>query len=87
MKKILITGANGLLGRKLVAILSQQKDLSLVATAKGVCRFFLPSKIVYRSLDITNADVCKNLINSYDPDEESIKDEYEKLKKMISLAK
>ena len=31
--------------------------------------------------------VCKNLINSYDPDEESIKDEYEKLKKMISLAK
>ena len=68
MKKILITGANGLLGRKLVSILSQQKDLSLVATAKGVCRFFLPSKIVYRSLDITNADVCKNLINEFQPD-------------------
>lgn len=68
MKKILITGANGLLGRKLVSLLSQQKDLSLVATAKGVCRFFLPSKIVYRSLDITNADVCKNLINEFQPD-------------------
>ena len=68
MKKILITGANGLLGRKLVSLLSQQKDLSLVATAKGVCRFFLPRKIVYRSLDITNADVCKNLINEFQPD-------------------
>ena len=68
MKKILITGANGLLGRKLVSLLSQQKDLSLVATAKGDCRFFLPSKIVYRSLDITNADVCKNLINEFQPD-------------------
>lgn len=68
MKKILITGANGLLGRKLVSLLSQQKDLSLVATAKGVCRFFLPNKIVYRSLDITNADVCKNLINEFQPD-------------------
>ncbi len=68
MKKILITGANGLLGRKLVSLLSQQKDLSLVATAKGDCRFFLPSKIVYRSLDITNADACKNLINEFQPD-------------------
>ena len=68
MKKILITGANGLLGRKLVSLLSQQKDLSLVATAKGDCRFFIPSKIVYRSLDITNADACKNLINEFQPD-------------------
>ena len=68
MKKILITGATGLLGRKLVSLLSQQKDLSLVATAKGDCRFFLPSKIVYRSLDITNADACKNLINEFQPD-------------------
>lgn len=68
MKKILITGANGLLGHKLVSLLSQQQDVSLVATAKGICRFFLPSNIVYRSLDITNADACKNLINEFKPD-------------------
>ena len=68
MKKILITGANGLLGHKLVSLLSQQQDVSLVATARGICRFFLPSNIVYRSLDITNADACKNLINEFQPD-------------------
>ena len=39
MKKILITGANGLLGQKLVSLLSQQQDVNLLATAKGICRF------------------------------------------------
>jgi len=68
MKKILITGANGLLGHKLVSLLSNQLDVCLVATAKGICRFFLPSNVVYRSLDITNADVCKNLISEFQPD-------------------
>ena len=68
MKKILITGANGLLGQKLVSLLSNQLDVCLLATAKGICRFFLPSNVVYRSLDITNADVCKNLINEFQPD-------------------
>ena len=56
----LITGANGLLGHKLVSLLSQQQDVSLVATAKGICRFYLPDNVVYRNLDITNTDACKN---------------------------
>ena len=36
---------------------------------------------------IGNNDVCHNLINSFDSEENSIKEEYEKLKKVISLAK
>jgi len=68
MKKILVTGANGLLGHKLVSLLSQQQDVSLVATAKGICRFFLPDNVVYRNLDITNTDACKNLFNEFKPD-------------------
>ena len=68
MKKILITGANGLLGNKLVSLLSQQQDVHLLATAKGICRFFLPDNVMYRTLDITNADACKNLFNEFQPD-------------------
>ena len=68
MKKILITGANGLLGHKLVSLLSQQKNVSLLATAKGICRFFLPDNVVYRTLDITNANACNNLFNEFQPD-------------------
>ena len=68
MKKILITGANGLLGQKLVSLLSKQQDVSLIATAKGVCRFSLPDNVAYRTLDITNADACKSLFNKFQPD-------------------
>jgi dTDP-4-dehydrorhamnose reductase len=33
--KILITGANGLLGQKLVSLLSHEKEVKVVATSKG----------------------------------------------------
>lgn len=68
MKKILITGANGLLGQKLVSLLSQQQDVNLLATAKGICRFSLPDNVAYRTLDITNADACSDLFNEFQPD-------------------
>ena len=68
MKKILITGANGLLGQKLVSLLSQQQDVDLLATAKGMCRFSLPDNVAYSTLDITNADACMNLFYRFQPD-------------------
>ena len=43
--------------------------------------------IIWALFKIGNNDVCQNLIYSYDSEEGSIKEEYEKLKKMISLAK
>ena len=68
MKNILITGANGLLGQRLVLLLSKQKDVSILATAKGICRFSIPDNVTYSTLDITNADSCKNLFNEFQPD-------------------
>ena len=68
MKKILITGANGLLGQKLVCLFSKHQDVRLLATAKGVCRFSLPDNIAYRTLDISNAEACKNLFDEFQPD-------------------
>ena len=68
MKKILITGANGLLGQKLVSLLSKQQGVRLLATAKGACRFYLPNNVAYSTLDITHADACQEIFREFNPD-------------------
>jgi len=53
--KVLITGANGLLGQHLVKLLLQN-DYEVVATGRGESRlpFTASDKYVYHSMDITN---------------------------------
>ena len=68
MKKILITGANGLLGQKLVSLLSKNDNVMLIATARGECRFSIPENVSYQNLDITNAEDCKILMDKFQPD-------------------
>lgn len=68
MKKILITGANGLLGQKLVALLSKQKNITLLATARGQARFTIPEGVVFKSLDITDTLACQKLISEFEPE-------------------
>jgi len=68
MEKILITGANGLLGQKLVSLLANDSQYSVLATARGACRFNLPNNTSYQSLDITDADACAATISEFQPD-------------------
>ncbi len=68
MKKILITGANGLLGQKLVALLSAQENCKLLATSKGDARFTITSNVRYINLDITNKVDCSSVVNNFLPD-------------------
>jgi dTDP-4-dehydrorhamnose reductase len=68
MKKILITGANGLLGQKLVSLLSKNDNVMLLATARGECRFSIPENVSHQNLDITNAEDCKSLMDQFQPD-------------------
>ena len=68
MKKILITGANGLLGQKLVLLLSKLPNCKLIATARGEARFSIPENIIYQSLDIVDAVDCAHVIADYLPD-------------------
>lgn len=68
MKKILVTGANGLLGQKLTNLLSIQKDTKTLVTGKGPCRFSLPEGISYQFLDITNIDSCLRIVSKFQPD-------------------
>lgn len=67
MKKILITGSNGLLGQKLVELLVQQGNVEIIATARGENR--LPFKDGYRfqSMDITNRDEVLRVVAEHRP--------------------
>lgn len=66
-KTILITGANGLLGQKLVELLVQESTVDLIATAKGENR--LPNSTGYRyvSLDITDSGEVNTVFDTYQP--------------------
>jgi len=69
MKKILITGSNGLLGQKLVELLSKERDVEVIATARGLNR--LPASIKnysYHTLDITDPDEVLEVIGEVKPD-------------------
>lgn len=65
--KILITGSNGLLGQKLVKLLSKKSSVDFLATSSGENRVSTP-KFNYRQLDITNKDQVLDLIREYQPD-------------------
>lgn len=68
MQKILITGANGLLGQKLVELLVQQPDVQLIATAKGPNRQSFTQGYQYLTLDITNRQNIDEVIDQTKPD-------------------
>ncbi|MBC7829988.1 MAG: NAD(P)-dependent oxidoreductase [Chitinophagaceae bacterium] len=66
--KILVTGANGLLGQELVGLLLQKK-YEVIATSKGPNRLELPSinNFAYRELDITDGLASQAVLNEYRP--------------------
>ncbi|QJW88239.1 NAD(P)-dependent oxidoreductase [Spirosoma taeanense] len=68
MKKILLTGANGLLGQKLVGLLTQQSNVELVATARGQNRLPFSEGYQYRAMDITNRQQVLDVIGEERPD-------------------
>ena len=66
-KRILITGANGLLGQKLVALLTKQPDVDLIATARGDNRLPFSEGYTYRSLDITDRQQVLDVVGEVRP--------------------
>lgn len=66
MERVLITGANGLLGQKLVSLYAQT-NFEVLATAKTEARFLLPHNTSFKYLDITNKEACINIIEAFQP--------------------
>ncbi len=65
--KILITGANGLLGYKLVQLLSQQNDIQTIATGRRRISD-LPVNVLFSKLDITDPIQTEKIISNLKPD-------------------
>ncbi len=68
MKKILITGSNGLLGQKLVYALRTRNDVQVIASSVGPNRLTQKEGYTYESLDITNKAEVLAILKKYQPD-------------------
>ncbi|MCD6066011.1 MAG: dTDP-4-dehydrorhamnose reductase [Bacteroidetes bacterium] len=68
MQKILITGANGLLGQKLVYKLKNDPEVQLIATARGENRLLDQEGYEYAQLDISDMNQVKEVLGDYKPD-------------------
>ena len=66
MKKILITGANGLLGQALIRLL--QKKYQVLSTGIEDSAELKTAAGVYQILDISDLTNCKTIINNFKPD-------------------
>jgi dTDP-4-dehydrorhamnose reductase len=66
-KKILLTGANGLLGQKTAEVFARETDHELLL-ADLAERAEEPRKFSYMPLDITNKEKVKSAVKDYKPD-------------------
>ena len=67
MRKVLLTGANGLLGQKLVYAFKSRNDIELLATGIGQNRLIDQVNYSYQSLDITNETEVNQTIKQFSP--------------------
>jgi dTDP-4-dehydrorhamnose reductase len=68
MKKILVTGSNGLLGQKITEHILRTKEAQLIATSKGLNRNPVKKGYVYKELDITDEAQIQAVIKAVNPD-------------------
>ncbi|MBI3313485.1 MAG: SDR family oxidoreductase [Candidatus Omnitrophica bacterium] len=68
MKKVLITGSNGLLGQTLIRIFSTRDDFECLATSRGENRASLFEKTRYEVLDITDESAVRRVMASFRPE-------------------
>ncbi len=68
MKKILITGSNGLLGQKLVKLIRDANEYELIATSRGENRMSDQKGYTYESMDITRKEDVLRVFNQYKPE-------------------
>lgn len=68
MKKVMITGANGLLGQKLIDLYLTKTNKKIIATGVGPCRHPGRDQFEYAELDISDAENVDLVFSKYRPD-------------------
>lgn len=68
MKKILITGSNGLLGQKLAELLLPRQGVEVLATSRGENKLakLLPT-LPFRSMDVTRPEQIERVVSQFRP--------------------
>lgn len=67
--KILVTGANGLLGQKLVRLLLEQENVAVIATSRGNnANHIDSSSLQFLAMDIADAEAVQEVIGNEKPD-------------------
>ncbi|GAA4005882.1 dTDP-4-dehydrorhamnose reductase [Hymenobacter fastidiosus] len=68
IKRVLITGSNGLLGQKLVALLHQQAEVEIIATSRGSNKLAtLFPAVRFVSLDVTDLQQVQQVLQAEQP--------------------
>ncbi|WP_232516163.1 SDR family oxidoreductase [Chitinophaga caeni] len=67
MEKVLITGSNGLLGKYLVQLYSQQKEIRCIACSRGANRLKQTEGYVYEPVDFTSEEAFQTLVRKHRP--------------------
>lgn len=68
MKHVLITGSNGLLGQKIVEILSNSPNYAMMLTSKHEASVFQDERLQYRQLDISRKQDVSGIIEEFEPE-------------------
>ncbi|MBC5993035.1 SDR family oxidoreductase [Pontibacter cellulosilyticus] len=68
MKRVLITGSNGLLGQKLAELILPRTDVELLATSRGDNKLaeVLPT-LPFRSMDVTDPQQVEQVVSEFRP--------------------
>jgi dTDP-4-dehydrorhamnose reductase len=68
MKRILVTGSNGLLGQKITERVLEKADFELIATSKGANRYPVTGGYTYAEMDILDPTSVTAVIEKFKPD-------------------
>jgi len=68
IEKILITGANGMLGQKLVDLFQDKPTYNVLFTSNGASRLNPDYDVNYQSLDITDRQSVLKIVSDFKPD-------------------
>ncbi len=68
MKRILVTGSNGLLGQKITDLILETSRVQLIATSKGADRHPRKGQYTYAELDIANEEQILEVVSKYKPE-------------------
>lgn len=66
-RRILLTGSNGLLGQKIVSLLTARSHVRLLATSRGINRHPLRTGYTYQPADLTSVKDCEALFEEFKP--------------------